>query len=214
MSKLYVIWGCAGHAKVLASLIESKGGEVVTFFDNREIASILPRVPIRIGEMGFSEWVSEARNLPNITGLVAIGGHGGRIRMRILDLFRTAGLALGPLIHPTAFVCKTAILGEGSQVLAHALVATDCRLGPACIVNHKASVDHECIVGNGVHFAPGSTVCGCVTIGDNVMIGAGAVVLPRLTIGPDAMIGAGAVVTKDVPAGAIVVGNPGRNRPD
>jgi len=31
-----------------------------------------------------------------------------------------------------------------------------------------------------------------------------------LTIGADAMVGAGAVITKDVPDGAVVIGNPGR----
>jgi len=40
-------------------------------------------------------------------------------------------------------------------------------------------------------------------------IGANATVLPGVTIGRDAMIGAGAVVTGNVPANAIVIGNPG-----
>ena len=97
-------------------------------------------------------------------------------------------------------------------MLAQAVVAADSKLGAACIINHKASVDHECVIGNGVHLAPGATVCGCVTVGDNVMIGAGSVILPRLTIGRDSIIGAGAVVTKDVPARSVIVGNPGRPR--
>jgi UDP-2-acetamido-3-amino-2,3-dideoxy-glucuronate N-acetyltransferase len=41
-------------------------------------------------------------------------------------------------------------------------------------------------------------------------IGAGAVILPGLTVGEGAMVGAGAVVTRDVPARALVVGNPAR----
>jgi UDP-2-acetamido-3-amino-2,3-dideoxy-glucuronate N-acetyltransferase len=41
-------------------------------------------------------------------------------------------------------------------------------------------------------------------------IGAGAVILPGITVGERAMVGAGAVVTKDVPAFAVVVGNPAR----
>lgn len=49
-----------------------------------------------------------------------------------------------------------------------------------------------------------------VSIGRNVWIGGGAVILPGVTIGDDAIVGAGAVVTRDVPAGATVVGNPAR----
>lgn len=48
------------------------------------------------------------------------------------------------------------------------------------------------------------------TIGSNVVIGTGAVVLGGITVGEGAKIGAGSVVTKDVPAGATVVGIPGR----
>lgn len=212
MSKSFVIWGCAGHAKVLVSLIKSQGGQVVAFFDNSEVSSILSGVPVYFGETGFNTWVKETKNLLNVTGLVAIGGHRGTDRIKIQNIFRAAGLKLDPLIHPTAFVCNTATLGEGSQVLAQAVVAADSKLGDACIINHKASVDHECILGDGVHLAPGATVCGCVTVSDNVMIGAGSVVLPRLKIGPDSIIGAGAVVTKDVPARSVIVGNPGRPR--
>jgi sugar O-acyltransferase (sialic acid O-acetyltransferase NeuD family) len=212
MSKSFVIWGCAGHAKVLVSLIKSQGGQVLAFFDNIEVSSILPGVPVYIGETGFNAWVKEARNAFNVTGLVAIGGHRGTDRINIQNIFRAAGLNLDSLIHPTAFVCNTATIGKGTQVLAQAVVAADSKVGDACIINHKALVDHECIVGDGVHLAPGATVCGLVTVGDNVLIGASSVVLPRLKIGQDSIIGAGAVVTKDVPARSVVVGNPGRPR--
>ena len=51
-----------------------------------------------------------------------------------------------------------------------------------------------------------------VRIGRNVWIGAGALILPGVTVGDDALVGAGSVVTRDVPAGATVVGNPARMR--
>jgi acetyltransferase-like isoleucine patch superfamily enzyme len=47
-------------------------------------------------------------------------------------------------------------------------------------------------------------------VGSFVYISYGAIILPGVTIGDHALIGAGAVVTKDVPAFAVVVGNPGR----
>lgn len=51
-----------------------------------------------------------------------------------------------------------------------------------------------------------------IRIGRNVWIGGGALIMPGVTIGDDVIIGAGSVVTKDVPAGATVVGNPARVR--
>lgn len=52
-----------------------------------------------------------------------------------------------------------------------------------------------------------------IAIGRDVWIGGGALVLPGVTIGDGAIVGAGSVVTRDVPAGATVVGNPARVRP-
>lgn len=47
-------------------------------------------------------------------------------------------------------------------------------------------------------------------IGDRVSIGASAILLGPISVGDDSVIGAGSVVIDDVPAGAVVVGNPGR----
>jgi acetyltransferase-like isoleucine patch superfamily enzyme len=94
--------------------------------------------------------------------------------------------------------------------MAHALVATDCWIGEAVIINHSANVDHECRIAAGAHIAPGAVLCGCVTVEQDACIGAAATVLPRLTIGTAAVIGAGAVVTKNVLPGTIVVGVPAR----
>ncbi|WP_281288531.1 sugar O-acetyltransferase [Pistricoccus aurantiacus] len=53
-----------------------------------------------------------------------------------------------------------------------------------------------------------------ISIGKNVWIGGGAIILPGVAIGDNALIGAGSVVNRDVPANAVVMGNPARERPD
>ena len=210
-ARRYAVWGSSGHAKVLASLLRAIGANLVATFDNDPNAHALAGVPLFVGAEGFAAWAAATADLARVRGLVAIGGARGADRISIQSLFLRAGMRVEPLVHPDASVCASARLGPGTQVLARAVVAADARLGAACIVNHAASVDHECVVGDGVHVAPGATVCGCVAIGDRAFVGAGAVVLPRLVIGEDAVVGAGAVVTRDVPAGAVVRGQPARS---
>jgi sugar O-acyltransferase (sialic acid O-acetyltransferase NeuD family) len=206
----FVLWGSSGHAKILASLIAENGGEVIALFDNKDVSPALPNVPLYLGDPGFKHWASGRKDLAELSGLVAIGGQRGRDRIIIQELFKSWGLQLPSLLHPTASVCKTVTLGAGTQILAQAIVAADVRIGAGCIVNHAASVDHECNLGNGVHIAPNATLCGCITVGDYSFIGAGSVVLPHRTIGSGAVVGAGAVVTKDVAPDTTVVGNPAR----
>ena len=206
----HILWGSAGHAKVLAELIALRGGRVVALFDRQQVASALPGVPLFIGEAGFARWLADAEDTHTVIAAAAIGGARGRDRLALLDLFQRHGLRQDSLLHPEASVSPSALLGPGCQVLAQAMVGASARLGAACIVNHRASVDHACVLGDGVHIAPGATLCGCVTVGEAAMVGAGAVVLPRLSIGPDAIVGAGAVVTRNVPPGAVVAGNPAR----
>lgn len=211
MKDKFVIWGSAGHAKVLSELIHLQGGEVVALFDNNlNAVSVLPGVPLFIGEKSFREWESHNGRKASLCGIVAIGGSRGSDRIYIQKIFREHHLKIPTLVHPYASVSSTVILGEGTQVLAHSLVAADTQIGEACIINHRSSVDHECLIGDGVHIAPGATLCGCITVANNVMIGAGSVVLPRLEIGKNTIVGAGAVVTRNLPENVVAFGNPAR----
>jgi sugar O-acyltransferase (sialic acid O-acetyltransferase NeuD family) len=207
----FAIWGSSGHAKVLSDLIQQQKGEVVALFDNSERAiSVIHGVPIWYGERGFDEWISLQDNLNKISAAVAIGGDRGQDRLHISGLFRRQGIRLPNLVHSRAYIATSAVIGESNQFLANCTVASHVQIGHSCIINHSANVDHECVLGSGVHIAPGATLCGRVTVGECSMIGAGAVVLPNVNIAKNAVVGAGAVVTKDVAESSVVAGNPAR----
>lgn len=84
------------------------------------------------------------------------------------------------------------------------------RIGRCLHANLYSYVEHDCIIGDFVTFAPGAKVNRNVTIGDHAYIGSGAIIRPGVTIGASAVVGMGAVVTRDVPPGVTVVGNPAK----
>lgn len=212
MHDKFVLWGSAGHSRVLADLIGLRGGVVVALFDNdQNVTSSLVDVPIHHGVAGFQSWLA-AQSVPpgDFAASVAVGGVSGAVRQDLAKMMKHYGLRIATLVHPSAVVSRTAYIGEGCQILAQTVVAADAYLGDQCIINNSANVDHECRLGKGVHISVGAVLCGLVHIGDNSFVGAGAVILPRLTVGRDVIVGAGAVVTRDVPDGSVVRGNPAR----
>lgn len=209
-----IFWGASGHAKVLRELVERIGYKLVATFDNElETAAPFSDVPLLYGRDGFGKWRGQF-GLENVAGLVAIGGARGKDRLDIQNFLELHGISTPVVRHPSAFVASNSKVGKGSQVLAQAAVCVDVQVGEACIINTRASVDHECVLGRGVHIAPGAILAGCVTVGDFSLVGVGAVVLPRVRIGRHAIVGAGSVVTRDVPDNKVVYGNPARIRHD
>lgn len=139
-------------------------------------------------------------------------------------------------IGPSCFVSELAavqtdrlVLGERSYVAAHAYLTGDVVLGHDCTVNAFSVVRGEVHLGDAVRVGahtsllafnhgmePGVEVhrqpltAKGITVGDDVWIGSHVVVLDGVHIGDHAVVAAGAVVPRDVPAGAVVGGNPAR----
>lgn len=101
-------------------------------------------------------------------------------------------------------------VGEGALFSPFTTVTSNVRIGAHFHCNLYSYVEHDCVIGDFVTFAPAVRCNGNVTIGDGAYIGSNAVIRQGITIGEGAVVGMGAVVIRDVPTGATVVGNPAR----
>jgi sugar O-acyltransferase (sialic acid O-acetyltransferase NeuD family) len=210
VKKPIIFWGGTGQSKVLKEII-SDDYDLIAVVDNQEIINTHGNVDLLKGKQGLLDWLELQPKFPEISFAVAIGGHRGRERVALLRTMQSFGLSVITITHSSAVVSHTAIIGEGSQILANSSVCVDVQVGVGCIINTSASVDHDCTLGEGVHIGPGAKLAGEISVGDGTFIGTGAIVLPGLTIGSDVIIGAGAVVIRDVVNGTKMVGNPAKS---
>ncbi len=206
-----ILYGGTGQAKVLRPILQAAAIEVVLVVDDTpELASPFDDIEIVQGLDGLRGWLASRRSAAPLGFCVTIGNPFGRARLRIADALLALGMIELSAVHESAIIASSAQIGAGAQVMAGAIIQPHAVVGRQCIINTRASVDHDCVLGDACGVAPGATLCGSVHCGENVWIAAGATVGPRVTIGADAIVGAGAVVLSDVAASTTVVGVPAR----
>jgi UDP-perosamine 4-acetyltransferase len=132
--------------------------------------------------------------------------HRAWIAKRFLD----QGYRFPPIVHPFSWVAPGVSIGMGSQIMAGVVVQPGSRIGDFSIINTRASVDHDCTVGNHCHLAPGVTLSGSVVIGDGTHLGTSCSVVQAVRLEKCSFIAAGATVTQSFPCGVYLRGTPAR----
>ena len=95
-----------------------------------------------------------------------------------------------------------------ADVFPFSFIGPDVQIGLGTLINTRASVHHDAVVGRFCEIGPGAIVLGNAIIGDGVQLGSGSVVLPHVCIAPNAIVAAGAVVTRNVDSSTMVAGVP------
>jgi acetyltransferase-like isoleucine patch superfamily enzyme len=139
---------------------------------------------------------------------VVIGQSTGVYQGTMFDLGPQAQVKIGDyvLMHGVRIIADTAV-----EIGSHTMMSWRVVIMDTYRVDHETNARRaqlDAVSKTADRFLPGNTPGAKVTIGKNVWIGFDTCILPSVTIGDNAVVGARAVVTEDVPAGAVVAGNP------
>lgn len=187
--KLLII-GSGGHASsVIDAVEEGSDYEIIGLIDDfKEIGD-------RVGNYEVLGKIEDIVNIEDFRFLfVAIGDN--KERNKIMHTFGLCNFA--KIIHPTAYVSKSATTCEGVYIGANATVNANCFVSVGCIVNTNASLDHDSEMKPFSSLNPNSATGGKVKIGKNTTIGMGANIRNGITIGDNCFIRMGTTVINSV----------------
>lgn len=190
MKSIY-IYGASGHGLVVADIARVCGYDNVLWIDDGD------------NEYPSFEEVDKALPIP-----IAIGIGNNQLRANIFQKILQAKMNLITLIHPSAVVSGSVILGQGSVVMPNVVINANATIGNACILNSSCVIEHENVIGDFVHIAPSAALAGNVKVMHFTHIGIGSSVKQGIAIGENSVIGAGSVVIKNIESNQIAYGNP------
>ena len=196
---IYIL-GAGGHGKVIAELAIACGYTLQGFIDIDT-----SKQPFGKPTITLESYLKIAKHA---TIALAIGNN--HVREKLYKELKSLHLSIATLIHPSSIVSTTALIKEGTVILANALIHTDTIIQIGTIINSGAIIEHDNTIGAFSHISPGACLAGEVSIGEKTHIGIGSTVIQQITIGANSIIGAGSVVIKDLPDKITAVGNPAK----
>ena len=210
---IYAIYGASGCGRslmpvALEQLQREKISAEIYFIDDSLQQSKQINGHIALNYQSF-----KTLNAQDKFVLIAIAN--SKVREQLANTLQADGINLWSVQANSTLLMDEIDIAEGAALSPFVTITSNIKIGQCFHANLYSYVEHDCIIGDFVTFAPGVKCNGNVHIEDHAYIGAGAIIKQGtpdqpLVIGKGAVVGMGAVVTKSVPAGAVVVGNPAR----
>ena len=159
----------------------------------------------------YAHWLAE----PAVSRHISLAIANSAVREKLAARCLADGVQFFDVKAANVVVLDNVQTGLGAVLCPFVTLTSNIRIGQHFHANLYSYVEHDCVIGDFVTFAPGVHCNGNVVIEDHAYIGSGAVIKqgqpgqPRV-IGRGAVVGMGAVVTRNVLAGTTVVGNPAK----
>lgn len=213
MRALYGVYGASGCGRGVLPLLrdqlaeEAQADYELVFVDDGLAGATVNGHNV----LGFSDFAGAAPPQKRVCLAIA----DGQIRRRLALRCEEAGIGFVEARSRYVVVMDDVEIGPGAILSPFVTLTSNIRIGRHFHANLHSYVEHDCVIGDFVTFAPGAKCNGNVRIEDHAYVGSGAVIRQGkpgnpLVIGKGALVGMGAVVTKHVAPGAVVVGNPAR----
>lgn len=212
-NSIYAIYGASGCGRSLMPVarqqLQRQGIAAEIYF----IDDSLQEEKIVNGHTAVNYQTFKSIKYSNKYVLIAIAN--SQIREKIANQLVADGIKFWSVQADNTVIMDNVEISEGAALSPFVSITSNIKIGKCFHANLYSYVEHDCVIGDYVTFAPSVKCNGNIHIEDHAYIGAGAVIkqgTPEkpLVIGKGAIVGMGAVVTKSVPAGVTVVGNPAR----
>ena len=177
MKRLLIV-GEAGHGRSVAEAVLDSGGYVVVGF----LDDSFPELK-QVWDVPVLGKVADMAQLRSVADCAVVTFGNNLLRQRVTAGLRAAGFLLATVLHQRAIVSPTAVIGDGSAIMAGAIIGTEARLGDGAIVNCAAAVDHHCLVGDFGHLGVNAAMAGESVLGATASMQAGSVLGCGVTIG-------------------------------
>ena len=139
-----------------------------------------------------------SKDHPGASVFIAVGDN--KVRRQIYARLR--GHDFPALIDPSAQVSPTTEFKHGTYIAVEAVVSVGTEIGKFVIINARAGVGHDSVVGDFANIAPGVSLSGHTRIGADVFMGTNSCTAPGMTVGDGATVACGTPVLKNVERGA------------
>lgn len=196
--KTIIIVGCGSHAAELTDYIDYINAHSTT--PEFEVKGLIDNSKSHYDHYNyqyeFMGSIDDHSVDPNINYIMGIGNL--EIRTKVFQELKLKGAKFIGIIHPTALISKSAIIGEGTVISHNVSVGPKAEIGAFNVINSRCTIGHDAIIGDNNFLSPQVVIGGYSKIGDNNLLGTNCCLIPEVEVGNNNKIMAGMAVTNKV----------------